>query len=145
MTPFLSRRAPADPALTETIQRGVQYLAFRLVETGMVASFDPGTARAPVLVARAALAAVMADETLAHAGETAQSPAARAALRARNALAGQLADLRAHRGGTAQISGRQRYLEALAAFLIADGHLAEASAPAAIAADQTGAASALAG
>ncbi len=119
MTLFLSRRAPADPATTETIQRGVQYLAFRLTETGLVASFQPGTGKAPVHVARAALAAVVADQNLASAGETALSCEARAALRARNALAEQLADLRARRTNTAQVARRQRYLDALAAMLIA--------------------------
>lgn len=120
MTKFLSRRAPADPGTTEMIQRGVQYLAFRLTETGLVASFQPGTAKAPVHVARAALAAVVADQNLAAAGETALPREARAALRARNALAEQLADLRAHRANTAQVSRRQRYLDALAALLITE-------------------------
>lgn len=120
MTILPFRRAPADPATAEILQRGVQYLAFRLTETGLVASFEPGAAKAPVLVARAALHAVVADANLASSGEAALSREAGAALRARNALGEQLADLRAHRAGTAQVSRRQRYLDALAALLIAE-------------------------
>ena len=105
--------------MPEAIRRGVQYLAFRLTDQGLVASYQPGAATAPVLVSRAALAAVAADTALAQAAQGALSPGERRARQDRAALAEQLAQVRQRRPEALRIARRERYLAALAEMMIA--------------------------
>lgn len=108
----------APEPLHEAIRRGVQYLAFRLTETGLVATYQPGATTAPVLVMRAALAAVAVDAALAAVVEAASSPLERRACRARAALAEQLAQVRERRPEALRILWRERYLAALGEVII---------------------------
>jgi hypothetical protein len=104
--------------LHEAIRRGVQYLAFRFTEAGLVATYQPGAMTAPVLVTRAALVAVAADAALAAFAETDLAPLARRARRAREALAEQLKQVRERRPEALRILWRERYLAALAELMI---------------------------
>lgn len=101
----------------EAIRLGVQHLAFRVHPDGLQARYAPGAADIASEVARAALAARDAHETLAC--DPPQVSARRAAaLVARARLAEQLAGLRDGATAAPRMELRSAYLAALADLMI---------------------------
>jgi len=103
----------------EAIRRGVQYLAFRPGPSGLKAGYAPGPGHVNGYVARAARAAVGADEDLARNPPldfAVQTGSAALALRRR--FADQLAEVKAGPARTPANALRSAYLDALADFMI---------------------------
>jgi hypothetical protein len=107
-----------DPA-NEAIRRGVQYLAFRIDDGDLAASYEPGSGQVRGVVARAARAALEAHLELAQdIGASAPSPTRTAALVARLTFTRQLTEIKAGLTRAPTTALRSAYLDALADFMI---------------------------
>jgi hypothetical protein len=107
-----------DPA-NEAIRRGVQYLAFRIDDGDLAASYEPGPGQVRGVVARAARAALEAHRELAQdIGASAHSPTRITALASRLKFTRQLTEVKAGVTPAPTIASRSAYLDALADFMI---------------------------